>query len=96
MKTKNIIVFDTTLRDGEQSPGVLMSVEDKVNIAVQLEKWLKTFDDVETIFKSDTNFVFIKLSCKANIFAIKLEKEFNIKIKAMSGKFENYCRISVL
>ena len=38
MRTKNIIVFDTTLRDGEQSPGVSMSVEDKVNIAIQLEK----------------------------------------------------------
>lgn len=38
MKTKNVIVFDTTLRDGEQSPGVSMSVEDKVNIAIQLEK----------------------------------------------------------
>ena len=63
---------------------------------IALTKWLQTFDEIETIFKSDTNFVFIKLSCKANIFAIKLEKEFNIKIKAMSGKFDNYCRISVL
>ena len=26
----------------------------------------------------------------------KLEKEFNIKLKAISGKFDNYCRISVL
>ena len=62
----------------------------------KLEKWLKTFDEVETIYKSETNFLFIKLSCKANIFANKLEKEFNIKIKTMSGKFDNYCRISVL
>ena len=38
MKTEKIVIFDTTLRDGEQSPGVSMSVEDKVNIAVQLEK----------------------------------------------------------
>lgn len=38
MKTENVIVFDTTLRDGEQSPGVSMGVEDKVNIAIQLEK----------------------------------------------------------
>ncbi len=38
MKTEKIVVFDTTLRDGEQSPGVSMSVADKVNIAVQLEK----------------------------------------------------------
>ena len=38
MKTDNIIIFDTTLRDGEQSPGVSMSVDDKINIAIQLEK----------------------------------------------------------
>ena len=38
MKTEKIVIFDTTLRDGEQSPGVSMSVDDKVNIAVQLEK----------------------------------------------------------
>lgn len=38
MKTNNIIIFDTTLRDGEQSPGVSMSVQDKVSIAIQLEK----------------------------------------------------------
>ena len=38
----------------------------------KLEKWLKTFDEVETIYKSETNFLFIKLSCKANIFANKL------------------------
>ena len=37
MKTNNIIIFDTTLRDGEQSPGVSMSVDDKVSIAIQLE-----------------------------------------------------------
>ena len=38
MKTNNIVIFDTTLRDGEQSPGVTMSVDDKVSIAIQLEK----------------------------------------------------------
>ncbi len=31
-------VFDTTLRDGEQSPGATMNVEEKVLIARQLEK----------------------------------------------------------
>ena len=38
MKTEKIVIFDTTLRDGEQSPGVSMSVNDKVNVAIQLEK----------------------------------------------------------
>ena len=63
---------------------------------IELEKWLKTFIEVDKIFKSDTNFLFVKLNCKASIFADKLEKEFKIKVKVMSGKFENYCRISVL
>ncbi len=33
-----IIIFDTTLRDGEQSPGASLSVNEKVEIARQLEK----------------------------------------------------------
>ncbi len=31
-------IFDTTLRDGEQSPGATMNVAEKVRIAEQLEK----------------------------------------------------------
>lgn len=37
MKEK-LIVFDTTLRDGEQSPGASMTKEEKIRIARQLEK----------------------------------------------------------
>jgi len=37
MKNK-LIIFDTTLRDGEQSPGASMTQEEKVRIAKQLEK----------------------------------------------------------
>jgi len=33
-----VIVFDTTLRDGEQSPGASMNTEEKIMIAIQLEK----------------------------------------------------------
>ena len=35
---KNIIIFDTTLRDGEQSPGASMNTEEKIQLALQLEK----------------------------------------------------------
>ena len=34
----HVWIFDTTLRDGEQSPGATMNVEEKVVIARQLEK----------------------------------------------------------
>lgn len=63
---------------------------------IKLENWLKQFEEVQTIFQSNTNFVMIKLSCKATIFADKLAEQFGMKIKAMSDKFENYCRISVM
>ena len=34
MEDKNrIIIFDTTMRDGEQSPGASMSLEEKIQIS---------------------------------------------------------------
>ena len=36
--TEKLIIFDTTLRDGEQSPGAAMTMDKKVRIARQLEK----------------------------------------------------------
>ena len=38
MKNQQLIIFDTTLRDGEQSPGAAMTKEEKIRIARQLEK----------------------------------------------------------
>ncbi len=36
--SEHIIIFDTTLRDGEQSPGASMNAGEKMRIATQLEK----------------------------------------------------------
>lgn len=38
MKDNYITIFDTTLRDGEQSPGASMNTEEKIKIALQLQK----------------------------------------------------------
>ncbi|MFC1749700.1 2-isopropylmalate synthase [Pseudomonadota bacterium] len=38
LKRDKLIIFDTTLRDGEQSPGASMTKEEKVRIAKALEK----------------------------------------------------------
>ena len=35
---KQIKIFDTTLRDGEQSPGCSMNLEEKIKVAKRLEK----------------------------------------------------------
>jgi 2-isopropylmalate synthase len=37
MSTK-IKIFDTTLRDGEQSPGASMNIEEKLEVAKQLAR----------------------------------------------------------
>jgi len=37
MSDKNLIIFDTTLRDGEQSPGASMDIDEKLQIASSLE-----------------------------------------------------------
>ena len=36
--TEKVLFFDTTLRDGEQSPGAALSVSEKLKIAHQLAK----------------------------------------------------------
>ncbi len=38
MNNKIVKIFDTTLRDGEQSPGASMNMEEKIQIALQLQK----------------------------------------------------------
>ncbi|KAI0225274.1 2-isopropylmalate synthase (Alpha-isopropylmalate synthase) (Alpha-IPM synthetase) [Massospora cicadina] len=37
-KNPNLVFFDTTLRDGEQSPGVTLSVQEKLDIARQISR----------------------------------------------------------
>lgn len=38
MRDENVKIFDTTLRDGEQTPGVSITAKDKIAIARQLDK----------------------------------------------------------
>lgn len=35
---RKIRIFDTTLRDGEQSPGASMNIEEKLEVAKQLAR----------------------------------------------------------
>ncbi|MBI3523322.1 MAG: 2-isopropylmalate synthase [Betaproteobacteria bacterium] len=53
MAAEHLIIFDTTLRDGEQSPGASMTREEKVRIARQLEKM--RVDVIEAGFPAASN-----------------------------------------
>jgi len=66
--SNRVIIFDTTMRDGEQSPGASMTKEEKIRIARQLEKMgvdvieagfaaasLGDFESVNAVAKTITN-----------------------------------------
>ena len=48
-----LIIFDTTLRDGEQSPGASMTKEEKIRIAKALERM--KVDVIEAGFAASSN-----------------------------------------
>ena len=62
-------IFDTTLRDGEQSPGVALSPENKLNIAKKLDEL--GVDAIETGFPviSEGEQNAVKMITKANLSA---------------------------
>jgi 2-isopropylmalate synthase len=53
MSKDQLIIFDTTLRDGEQSPGASMTKEEKLRIARQLERM--RVDVIEAGFPAASN-----------------------------------------
>jgi 2-isopropylmalate synthase len=53
MKTDQLIIFDTTMRDGEQSPGASMTKDEKLRIARQLERM--KVDVIEAGFPASSN-----------------------------------------
>ncbi len=59
-----LIIFDTTLRDGEQSPGASMTKDEKLRIARQLER-LKV-DVIEAGFAASSNGDFEAVQSIAN------------------------------
>lgn len=69
MDKNKIIVFDTTLRDGEQSPGCSMNTEEKLRVALQLEKL--GVDVIEAGFAAASPGILMQL--------LKLQKQLKIQ-----------------
>jgi len=62
---EKLIIFDTTLRDGEQSPGASMTKDEKIRIARQLERM--KVDVIEAGFAASSNGDFDAIQSIASI-----------------------------
>ena len=66
----HLIVFDTTLRDGEQSPGAAMTQDEKLRVALALER-LKV-DVIEAGFAASSNGDFDAIQTIAGLIKDKI------------------------
>lgn len=62
---KTIKIFDTTLRDGEQSPGCSMNLQEKIEVAHQLEKLKVDVIEAGFAIASPGDFVSVKTIAEA-------------------------------
>ena len=92
MDKNHIIIFDTTLRDGEQSPGASMNTEEKIQIALQLERL--GVDVIESGFAAASagDFDAINQIAKQvdNICVASLARALERDIKAAGYSFTRY------
>ena len=65
MSNQNLIIFDTTMRDGEQSPGASMTKDEKLRIARALERM--RVDVIEAGFPASSNGDFEAVRAIANV-----------------------------
>ena len=65
MSTQNLIIFDTTMRDGEQSPGASMTRDEKLRIARALERM--RVDVIEAGFPASSNGDYEAVRAIANV-----------------------------
>jgi len=65
MNKDKLVIFDTTLRDGEQSPGASMTREEKVRIAKMLEKMRVDVIEAGFAIASEGDFAAVKAVANA-------------------------------
>lgn len=92
MSNDHLIIFDTTLRDGEQSPGASMTREEKVRIARQLERM--QVDVIEAGFPAASNgdFESVKAVAKAiktaryAVWRVRLNATYSVPERLWKGR----------
>lgn len=90
-KTEKIAIFDTTLRDGEQSPGCSMTLDEKVRFSKQLEKLGVDVIEAGFAIASDGDFAAIQAvaeECRASKIA-SLCRTVETDIRRAAESLEN-------
>lgn len=94
---KNIKIFDTTLRDGEQVPGCKLNTLEKLKIAKQLESLGVDIIEAGFPISSPEDFNSVSEICKSisevSICALTRAVKKDIKIAAEALKYAKYPRI---
>jgi len=91
-----VLIFDTTLRDGEQSPGASLNVFEKVEIAHQLQKL--NIDIVEAGFpiSSPAQFEAVeRIANEVNVIVAALARAKEIDVKAAYDSLKNAKRYRI-
>lgn len=89
--SNNIIVFDTTLRDGEQSPGCTMNLREKIVLAKQLEVLKVDVMEAGFAIASPGDFESVKTianeikDCTVASLARALDKDIDTAWEALKG-----------
>jgi 2-isopropylmalate synthase len=97
VKTDNrVLIFDTTLRDGEQSPGASLNVYEKVEIAHQLQKL--NVDIIEAGFpvSSPAQFEAVqRIANEVDLIIAALSRTKEVDIKAAYDSLKNAKRYRI-
>ncbi|HYE67925.1 MAG TPA: 2-isopropylmalate synthase [Anaerovoracaceae bacterium] len=89
--TKMIKIFDTTLRDGEQSPGCSMNLKEKIEMAKQLEKMKVDIIEAGFAISSPGDFISVKTiaetmkDCTVASLARTTEQDIDRAWEALAG-----------
>lgn len=97
MSTKNVQIFDTTLRDGEQVPGCKLNTEQKLVIAERLDQLGVDIMEAGFPISSPGDFTSVeeisKLVKNASVCALSRSVEKDIKVAAEALKYAKRPRI---
>ena len=97
MSTKNVQIFDTTLRDGEQVPGCKLNTEQKLVIAERLDQLGVDIMEAGFPISSPGDFTSVeeisKIVKNASVCALSRSVEKDIKVAAEALKYAKRPRI---